>query len=334
MFELLFLFFLIGSFLLDGLVGVLILVAIFLVGWGMCYAIKALIERKYFKSEKFSHLKEILKKHTQKCNELNDHIAELKAKFAKYHSQDFGVSSVKDQSLFNYKRIFLKEHKNNTQYVHYCSLSICRNAQDKPFQYLCKYFGITCDESTLDLYESMLNDYMAAEEGRGFLLEERKHILTNHREYIPFFIRIFSKKKLYSELGYNEIDLSDSHIITYSFKYISAAGNSTLTCDITMDCPNIERFIRYINDKIILSNTVRYQRSLMTKQLREEIKRRDNHTCQICGISTKDEPHLLLEIDHIIPLSKEGKTIESNLQTLCWRCNRKKGNKLLTNTDS
>lgn len=66
----------------------------------------------------------------------------------------------------------------------------------------------------------------------------------------------------------------------------------------------------------------------MTPKLRYEIKARDNNTCQICGLSTKDEPNLLLEIDHIIPLSKGGMTTEDNLQTLCWKCNRSKGSKI------
>ena len=35
------------------------------------------------------------------------------------------------------------------------------------------------------------------------------------------------------------------------------------------------------------------------------------------------------EIDHIIPVSKGGLTTEDNLQTLCWRCNRSKGNKMV-----
>ena len=65
----------------------------------------------------------------------------------------------------------------------------------------------------------------------------------------------------------------------------------------------------------------------MTKELREKILKRDNYKCQICGLSRKQEPHLLLEVDHIIPISKGGKTVESNLQTLCWSCNRSKSNK-------
>ena len=38
---------------------------------------------------------------------------------------------------------------------------------------------------------------------------------------------------------------------------------------------------------------------------------------------------MLLEIDHIIPLSKGGQTTENNLQTLCWKCNRNKGSKII-----
>ncbi|MBN8649962.1 MAG: HNH endonuclease [Cytophagales bacterium] len=63
----------------------------------------------------------------------------------------------------------------------------------------------------------------------------------------------------------------------------------------------------------------------MTSTLREKIKSRDNFCCKKCSLSIREEKNLLLEIDHIIPLSKGGITSEDNLQTLCWRCNRTKG---------
>ena len=66
------------------------------------------------------------------------------------------------------------------------------------------------------------------------------------------------------------------------------------------------------------------QRKLMTKALRKQIMIRDNYTCQICGKYMPDE--VGLHIDHIIPVSKGGKTVASNLQVLCSRCNGRKSN--------
>jgi diadenosine tetraphosphate (Ap4A) HIT family hydrolase len=45
--------------------------------------------------------------------------------------------------------------------------------------------------------------------------------------------------------------------------------------------------------------------------------------CQLCGISAKERP---LDVDHIIPRSRGGKTEIANLQTLCSKCNRSKRN--------
>lgn len=61
------------------------------------------------------------------------------------------------------------------------------------------------------------------------------------------------------------------------------------------------------------------QRRLMAKERRERIKERDNYTCQICGKYMPDE--VGLHIDHIIPVSKGGKSVESNLRVLCSKCN-------------
>ena len=61
--------------------------------------------------------------------------------------------------------------------------------------------------------------------------------------------------------------------------------------------------------------------------LREFILKRDNYTCQKCGNSRMKEPNLLLEVDHIQPVSKWGPSVPENLEVLCWKCNREKSNK-------
>lgn len=67
------------------------------------------------------------------------------------------------------------------------------------------------------------------------------------------------------------------------------------------------------------------QRRLMTKALRDQIAFRDHYTCQLCGKYMPDG--VGLQIDHIIPIAKGGKSIPSNLQVLCSKCNGKKSNK-------
>ena len=67
------------------------------------------------------------------------------------------------------------------------------------------------------------------------------------------------------------------------------------------------------------------QRKLMTKELRQQVIKRDNYTCQNCGKYMPDE--VGLHVDHIIPISKGGKTVISNLQVLCSKCNGSKSNK-------
>lgn len=71
--------------------------------------------------------------------------------------------------------------------------------------------------------------------------------------------------------------------------------------------------------------TINQERKIMNDYIRYNVLKRDNFSCQICGITAKDGAKL--QVDHIIPVSKGGKTVMSNLQTLCERCNISKSNK-------
>ena len=62
-----------------------------------------------------------------------------------------------------------------------------------------------------------------------------------------------------------------------------------------------------------------------TLKTRFEILKRDNFTCQYCGRTIKD--NITLQIDHIIPKSKNGTNNIKNLITSCNLCNLGKSNK-------
>jgi len=60
-------------------------------------------------------------------------------------------------------------------------------------------------------------------------------------------------------------------------------------------------------------------------RLRYSVLRRDRFSCRACGRSPALQPGLVLHIDHIVPWSQGGLTVEQNLQTLCEQCNLGKG---------
>ena len=71
---------------------------------------------------------------------------------------------------------------------------------------------------------------------------------------------------------------------------------------------------------------IKRERSKMSSSMRYDVLRRDGFKCVLCGASADDGAKL--EVDHIIPVSKGGKTEMSNLRTLCDRCNRGKSDKV------
>jgi len=67
-------------------------------------------------------------------------------------------------------------------------------------------------------------------------------------------------------------------------------------------------------------------REIISDELRFNIFKRDNFTCQYCG---RKAPDVVLELDHIRPVSKGGDKRESNLITSCFECNRGKKDSLV-----
>lgn len=64
--------------------------------------------------------------------------------------------------------------------------------------------------------------------------------------------------------------------------------------------------------------------SAISDGLRYQILKDGGGRCALCGATAKDSP---LDVDHIIPRSRGGGTEAANLQVLCAKCNRTKGDR-------
>ena len=76
-------------------------------------------------------------------------------------------------------------------------------------------------------------------------------------------------------------------------------------------------------DERIWDSICRVERAKVSNKMRFAVYRRDGNRCRYCGATSN------LEVDHIFPIAKGGKTTFDNLQTLCARCNSQKSDKII-----
>jgi hypothetical protein len=89
---------------------------------------------------------------------------------------------------------------------------------------------------------------------------------------------------------------------------------------------DVDEIIEFITNKENV-DILKIKRSAINVKLRFNVFKQDGYKCVLCG--RKAENGVILEVDHIKPVSKGGSSDISNLQTLCMDCNRGKSNTLL-----
>lgn len=110
-----------------------------------------------------------------------------------------------------------------------------------------------------------------------------------------------------------------------SLNYTSPAGRNSYNDYEFFNTQQIADLLDEIRDDERRKTTAAYQRSLMTQSMRYDVLKRDGFKCVLCGRGAKDGVEL--QVDHILPVSKGGKTLMSNLRTLCSDCNSGKSAK-------
>jgi len=178
----------------------------------------------------------------------------------------------------------------------------------------------------------------------NYLLQRIEHNRTEYEAYKVRYssIRSYATEDLCTSIGLSlekylqyENDLFKKMLLptptldvafTLRISYTSPKGRNSYVKDYLYYYSNIKALIDLPAKVEVHKMHIMRERALMTDSLRYDILERDNYRCQICGATAADG--IKLHIDHIIPVSKGGKTIYSNLRTLCDRCNLGKSDKL------
>jgi len=288
-------------------------------------------KERYFASEEFLAHKAEIAVVVAEHNEITEYTSEIRSggSFglgASSTGAQANLASFENTSNWKYKR-----DRNVASYaapsVHNCSLQVVRNAGADPLKYLMKYFNIKATEDNLAEVETLGEEISRLESAVSNLAEREQDIAKSINP--PAYILKHYKREFMGRAGVELSPITVPYPL-YTFEYVSAGGNSAQRTTVTLNTQTIDALVETFSEKIRWRKSAAGQRALMTAKLRDYIKTRDAHTCKHCSVSIHAEPHLLLEVDHIIPVSKGGLSAEENLQTLCWRCNRTKSNKLLT----
>ena len=280
----------------------------------------------YYNSDAFKQIKNTCDSLMESQREFNNYINEKAQSISKL----FGTRVARNETVIEDEYNYIRPYKKSiTPFTAEVSANVFASAENNPLDYVVKYFYPNKEQYPEQIQKLQL----LVEELET--LKEAKHIIDEYKkdyqQYIsgvPSFILENDEDGFYSRLGFANISES-TLTVEYKFSYTSGGGMAKRQFSVPMTEETIIELAGRLQSKLSLASFAKEQRALMTSRLRQKIKERDNYTCKVCGNSIHVEPNLLLEIDHIIPVSKGGATVEENLQTLCWRCNRTKGDKLI-----
>lgn len=242
----------------------------------------------------------------------------------------FGTRVTRNETVVDDEYNYIRPYtKTITPFTAEVSATVFSSAENQPLDYVVKYFYPDKNKypEQIQKLQLLVEELQTLREAKQ-IIENYKKDYQQYLQNVPAFIMERDEDGFYSRLGFANVD-EQSLTVEYKFIYTSGGGMAQRYFTVPMTNETIIALIEMLESKLTAGAFAKEQRVLMTPKLRESVKERDHYTCCNCGNSTLTEPNLLLEIDHIIPVSKGGLTEESNLQTLCWKCNRSKGNKIL-----
>lgn len=254
--------------------------------------------KNYFKRKHENKIKNKLKKKSK----LYFNVIELNKK---YSFEEF-------KPFYDNYNVYFKSNLETCNFDDYLLMTI-NSKYDLLKQYKLKF----------DELNNLYNQYSAEynELKKYINVDEAKELKINNDEYIKCQNEIFEQFK-----NNNIPEFKVVIYINYSSRKGRVKKKKYQTYNKDQFYNKMQEYLKLRDEKKLYEISSRVERSKMSESMRYDVLKRDNFRCQICGASSKDGANL--QVDHIIPVSKGGKTEMNNLQTLCSRCNIGKSNKM------
>lgn len=221
------------------------------------------------------------------------------------------------------------------------------------FHGISDYFEVFKHYDNKSSYNRIEPAYLMTAEIRSnieFFSTYANQLRENRDKYVGYQKKIQEIHQIQNSVNYSELKISESAYnrrekrlflkrmlfpvvdcrFSVTMSYTSRKGQVNLSkgdifnFDDLFAC--LESVSRSRLDKNTYSHLAAVERGEVSDSLRYDIMQRDNFTCVICGASARLGARL--HVDHIVPISKGGKSIPSNLRTLCERCNIGKSDKI------
>src|SRR5258708_5856152 len=136
-------------------------------------------------------------------------------------------------------------------------------------------------------------------------------------------VQITSARRALTLLYKGQVKAVDSEYRTYDFD--NWADIPVQADDHYVRTPSRNILIPHVVQLLIFDRLPRQE----VKFSRGNIYLRDGNRCQYCGKKFSSSE---LSLDHVVPISRGGKSTWENVVCACLPCNVRKGNKLLTET--